>query len=72
MQWNDLDHDTQLEVLDRFGDTMLQEKNEQLQFAMAAALVELEMWSNSPIIDRTTQDTILVVEADPFCEKGWE
>ena len=72
MQWNDLDHETQLEVLDRLGDTMLQEKNERLQFAMAAALVELEMWSNSPIIERTTHDIIVMVEPDPFCEKGWD
>jgi hypothetical protein len=68
MQWNDLDHDTQLLVMDRFGDMMLSEKNEGLQFAMAAALVELEMWSNTPIVERTEYEA----EPDPFCEKGWD
>ncbi len=49
---------------------MLEEKDEQVQFAMAAALVELEMWSNSPIPERITKDSVLTIEADPFSEKG--
>lgn len=71
MQWNDLDHETQLLVMDRFGDMMLAEKDERVQFAMAAAIVELEMWSNAPIVERDTQPAYEVVE-DPFCEKGWD
>lgn len=68
MQWNDLDHETQLLVMERFGDAMLAEKDERIQFAMAAGIVELEMWSNSPIVER---EATYEVEADPFCEKGW-
>ena len=69
MQWNDLDHETQLLVMERFGDAMLAEKDERIQFAMAAGIVELEMWSNSPIVER---EPVYEAEADPFCEKGWE
>lgn len=72
MQWNDLDYETQLKVIDRFGDVMLQEKDERLQFAMAAALVELEMWSNSPIIERQDEVVGPSIEPDPFREKGWD
>lgn len=70
MQWNDLDYEVQLKVLDRFGDLLLKEEDEQLQFAMAAALVELEVWSNSPVIERLAENPVLGIEADPFRQKG--
>lgn len=48
MLWNDISYELQLQVINKMGDLMLKEKDEFLQFAMAAAMVELEMWSNSP------------------------
>lgn len=72
MQWNDLDYETQLLVMDRFGDMLLAEQDEGLQFAMAAALVELETWSNTPVIERAKESPHFEVVADPFCEKGWD
>jgi hypothetical protein len=49
MQWNDVEYELQMKVLDLFGDLLLKETDERLQFAMASAIVELEMWSNTPI-----------------------
>ena len=49
MQFTELSYEMQLKVLDRFGDAMLKEQDEFLQFAMASAMVELEMWCNAPI-----------------------
>ena len=48
MQWNDLSYEVQMKVLDRIGDLIFEEKNEEMQFAIAAAIVELEVWSNTP------------------------
>ena len=49
MQFTELTYDMQRKVLDRIGDAMLKEQDEFLQFAMASAMVELEMWCNAPI-----------------------
>jgi hypothetical protein len=51
MQFTELTYEMQLKVLDRLGDAMLQEEDEFLQFAMASAIVELEMWCNAPIVE---------------------
>ena len=48
MQWNDLSYQMQMKVLDRIGDLIFEEKDEAMQFAIAAAIVELEIWANSP------------------------
>lgn len=48
MQWNDLDFEMQRQVLDKIGNLMLEEVDEHLQFAIAAGIVELELWSNTP------------------------
>jgi|SRR5271166_3338684 len=52
MQWNEIDYEMQMKILDRIGDLILQEKDEAMQFGIAAAITELEVWSNSPINDR--------------------
>lgn len=52
MQFTELSYEMQLKVLDRIGDAMLKEQDEFLQFAMASAIVELEMWCNAPIVER--------------------
>jgi len=48
MQWNDLTWEMQMQVLDKFGDLLLHQTDEKMQNAMVAAIVELEMWSNTP------------------------
>jgi hypothetical protein len=49
MQFTELTYEMQRKVLDRIGDAMLKEQDEFLQFAMASAMVELEVWCNAPI-----------------------
>jgi len=70
MQWNELEYEVQMKVMDRIGDLIFQTEDEQMQFAIAAAITELEVWSNSPIIVR--QAPLPMEEPDPFCEKGWD
>jgi len=48
MLWNELSYEMQMRVLDRISDLISGEKDEELQFAIAAAVVELEVWSNTP------------------------
>lgn len=69
MQWNHVPYDIQLKVMDKIGDLMLKEENETLMFAMASALVELELWSNSPI---PGDEPYAAQAGDPFCEQGWD
>lgn len=71
MQWNDLDWATQMKVLDRFGDILLQETDERLQFAMAAGIVELEIWSNTPC-EVLHEDGYVADAHDFYCEDGWD
>ena len=42
----------QLKIMDRIGDLIMEEKDEAVQFGIAAAITELEMWSNAPIQKR--------------------
>jgi hypothetical protein len=49
MLWNQLNYETQMKILDRIGDLIFQEEDEAMQFGIAAAITELELWSNSPI-----------------------
>lgn len=70
MQWNDLDYETQRQVISQIGDLMLKQTDERLQFAMAAAMVELDMWSNTPcpIIARDEKGQYVAQAADPYTE----
>lgn len=54
MQWNELDYETQMKILDRIGDLINQEKDVVIQYGIAAAINELEIWSNSPIREVTS------------------
>ncbi len=71
MLWNHLEYKTQSKVIDRIVDLLKDEEDDLIQDGIIAAVHELEVWSNSPcqVIEG---DTILAVEADPFCEKGWD
>jgi hypothetical protein len=55
MQWNELDWDTQMIIVDRIS-SLLSEDDE-MNVGIIAAISELEIWSNSPCT---------VMEADPF------
>lgn len=70
MQWNEFDYETQQEVIDRIGDLMLKQKDDHLQFALAAAMVELDMWSNSPCPTMIGNETgpFAVEATDPYPE----
>ncbi len=71
MLWNHLEYSTQSKVIDRIVDLLKDEEDDLMQDGIIAAVHELEVWSNSPchIIEG---ETVLGIEADPFCEKGWE
>jgi hypothetical protein len=71
MLWNHLDYSLQVKVIDRIVDLLRDEDDDLMQDGLIAAVHELEVWSNTPcqIMDG---DTILAVEPDPFCEKGWD
>ena len=47
--WNELDYETQKRVMDLVEDLLLKQTDITMQDGLAAALTELEIWSNSPI-----------------------
>ena len=73
MIWNNLSYDLQCKVIDRIVDLLKDEENDAMVDGIIAAVHELEVWSNSPCtVVETNGQTVLAVEADPFCEKGWD
>lgn len=65
MRWNELDYEMQMRILDRIGDLILGEKDEVMQFGIAAAIGELEIWSNSPINGRKAEPAKAVLIMPP-------
>jgi hypothetical protein len=51
MIWNELDYVTQMRVVDRIVDLLKDENDDLMQDGIIAAVHELEIWSNSPIVD---------------------
>ncbi len=72
MLWNHLSYDLQSKVIDRIVDLLKDEENDAMVDGIIAAVHELEVWSNSPCTVVETNGQTYEVEADPFCEKGWE
>jgi hypothetical protein len=71
MQWNELDYEMQMRILDRIGDIILEEDDdEEMQFGIAAAITELEVWSNSPcvVIEAEPEGPYVAQAADPIPE----
>lgn len=64
--WNEIDYDTQKRVMDLIEELLLKRTDEDLQDGMAAALSELEIWSNSPcqIVEDPNDPTSPVQAAD--------
>lgn len=48
MQWNELDYEMQMKVIERISSLLNKEKNKEVREALIAAIHELEIWSNSP------------------------
>jgi len=73
MLWNHLKYNLQQKVIDRIVDLLKDEEDDAMVDGIIAAVHELEVWSNSPctVIDEQG-NTVLAVEEDPFCEKGWD
>lgn len=46
--WNEISYDKQQKVLDLIEDLLLRQTDEEMQYGLAAALSELEIWSNTP------------------------
>jgi hypothetical protein len=73
MIWNNLSYSLQCKVIDRIVDLLKDEENDHMIDGIMAAVHELEVWSNSPCtVIETDGQHIIAVEADPFCEKGWD
>jgi hypothetical protein len=50
MQWNEVDYDNQMKVVDRISDLLDKERDPIMLAGIIAAIHELEIWSNSPCI----------------------
>ena len=50
MQWNELDYDLQMKVVDRIINLLDKEKDPMMWEGIVAAMHELEIWSNSPCL----------------------
>ena len=50
MQWNEIDYDNQMKVVDRIADLLDKEKAPMMRAGIIAAIHELEIWSNSPCL----------------------
>lgn len=48
MEWNKLDYDFQMEILDKLSKLADKEKDPIVKEGIIAAIHELEIWSNSP------------------------
>ena len=67
IQWNDVDYKTQRKILDMFEDLLLKQTEFEIQDAMVAAIVELEVWSNRPCpVVCFDSDGSYIAEPDPF------
>lgn len=56
MQWNQLEYSFQQKIIDKIVSLLEGENNEEIQDGIIAALHELELWSNSPILIKTNDD----------------
>jgi len=56
--WNDFSYEDQQKVLDKIEEVLLREKDEHMQDVLMAAMIELEIWSNSPIISENEPDVV--------------
>jgi hypothetical protein len=70
IQWNDVDYKTQQKVLGLLEDLLLKQSNFEIQDAMVAAIVELEVWSNRPcpVQDVDNIGVYIAQASDPYYE----
>ena len=50
MQWNEIDYDLQMKIVERITDLLDKEKAPMMREGIIAAIHELEIWSNSPCL----------------------
>lgn len=69
IQWNNVNYKTQKKILDMLEELLLRQTDFEVQDAMVAAIVELEVWSNRPcpVQDEDEQGPYIAQAADP-CE----
>jgi hypothetical protein len=71
MQWNDVDYKTQKKILDMLEELLLKQTEFEIQDAMVAAIVELEVWSNRPCpIQDMDNNGSYMIQPDPFKEEN--
>lgn len=68
--WNEIDYETQKRVMDLIEELLLKQKEIDLQDGMAAALAELEVWSNSPCQIIGPNDPVEASDWD--VDAGWD
>ncbi len=70
IQWNELSFEQQKKILGLIEDLLLRQTDIELQDGLVAAMVELEMWSNSPcpVLDVDSEGPYISYVADPFPE----
>lgn len=69
IQWNDVDYKTQKKILDMLEELLLKQTEFEIQDAMVAAIVELEVWSNRPCpVQDIDGNGPYMVHPDPFRE----
>lgn len=56
MLWNHLTYEMQSKVIDRIAELLKDEEDDLMQDGIIAAVHELEVWSNSPIISEDDRD----------------
>lgn len=49
VMWNHLQYIDQVRAMDKIADLIEEQSDETMRVALAAALAELEIWSNTPI-----------------------
>ena len=68
--WNELSYETQLKVMDLVEELLLEQSDIDMQDGLAAALKELEIWSNSPceVIDSENESVFIAQATDQNIE----
>lgn len=68
--WNELSYETQIKVMDLMELLLLEQSDIELQDGLAAAISELEIWSNSPceVIDGENESVFIAQATDQNTE----
>jgi hypothetical protein len=72
VQWNHLQYIDQVRVMDKINELIESQTDETMRTALTAALIELEIWSNTPLdmVNALVHDEPLE-EDEEEVEKTW-